>query len=244
MKNEWFYSDFCCLPLSTRCHLYDPRHSITFVIDYVMQSVCRLFYASEKKLRFLYWLPVPILLQLLLRLSLRLSCCCCWLMWCVLHISFHLIWFKWWKSPIINEACWIRSTFSGLIPAKAVIKHYADENSLFSTIYLSTANTSIHSVGNYTYRMSYALKSYTNGWFRVIKQMTTHKTSTYFNSCVVYVVLRNTDSLVPFTKWTIEILCTVLNAHVFCISIRILSIVTFGVQMTSDQIEPKTCNKK
>lgn len=86
------------------------------------------------------WLALP---QLLLRRLLLIN-----VIRSPLFISFDLI--QMMKNPTINEAC-IRSTFSSLIRAKAAIKHYADKNSLFSTIYLSVANTSIHSVGNYTH---------------------------------------------------------------------------------------------
>lgn len=211
--------------------IYDPRHSITFVIDYVRQSVCGLFYASKKReSSFFYWLLVAI------ATTAFADCCCCWLMRSTLFVSFDLIQMME-KNPTINEACirsFVQHSVVWLLNAKAAIKHYADENYLFSTIYLSMANTSIHSAENYTHRMSYALKLYPNGWFRIpgIKKMIKHKTIIHISILVLYVV-RNGDSLLPCA------LChskngpgtTIYRAHVFCISIQIeiLSILTFGV---------------
>lgn len=103
----------CATCLYQLVAIFDPRHSITFVIDYVMQSVCLIAQCFWEKAVFSTGGYLP-LLQLLLRLLLLL----------LINVvrSFDLI--QMMKNPTTNEAC-IRSTFSGLIQAKALIKHYA-----------------------------------------------------------------------------------------------------------------------
>lgn len=127
------------------------------------------------------------------------SSCCCWLMWCVLRFSSHLIWFKWWKNPTINEAC-IRS----------FVQHSVVWFGLKQPLNtMRMANTSIHSAGNYTHRMLDALELYPNGWFRVIKQMTKHRSIVHISILVMYIV-RNGDSLVRCAVRIMdyELLCT------------------------------------